>query len=297
MQKVKRNKAKMNILAWVLLVLLICYAISLIYTLVWGVMASLKDDVAYMTSKAKVIPDNIYFGNYELAWANLFVPVQVDGLSAKLYIDGMLMNTLVYAIGCSLFATISPCVMSYLCAKYPCKFSTLCYNIVVVTMTIPIVGALPSQMSIVNGLGLKDTFGGMFIMSGSFTGLYFLVFYATFKGLPSDYMEAAQIDGAGHFKIFFRIMFPLTLTTFLTVFIIYFIQFWNNYTTPMLFMPNKPTLSYGIYYFSVLNKTNSICSDQIQIAAAMIVLLPILVVFLSMHKTLMGNLTAGGIKG
>ena len=293
----KEKKQKMTILSWVLLFLLIIYSASLIYTILWGLMTSLKDDIDYMTDKITLIPSKLYFENYKLAWDNLFVPVKVGDLSAKLYISGMIQNSLIYALGCALFAVFSPCIMAYLCAKYPCKFSSIVYTIAVVTMTIPIVGALPSQISIVTGLGLKDNFFGMFFMSGSFAGLYFLVFYATFKGLPKDYIEAAQIDGAGHFRIFFTIMLPLSITTVLTVFIIYFIQFWNNYTTPMLFMPNKPTLSYGIYYFTVLNKTNNICSDQIQIAAALIVLLPVLALFVSMHKMLMGNLTAGGVKG
>ncbi len=292
----QKRKNKMTILAWVLFAILILYSISLIYTILWGLMTSLKDDINYMTGKANLIPDSLYFENYKLAWKYLYVPVKVNGYSAKVYIEGMISNSLIYAIGCAVCATLSPCIMAYLCAKYPCKFSSIIHNIVIVTMTIPIVGALPSQMAIISGLNLKDTFVGMFFMSGSFTGLYFLVFYATFKGLPKDYLEAAQIDGAGHFRIFFTIMFPLAITTVLTVFVIYFIQYWNAYTTSMLFMPNKPTLAYGIYYFTVLNTTNEICSDQIQIAAAMIVLIPVLILFLSMHKTLMGNLTAGGVK-
>ena len=291
------RKKKMPVLAWVIFFLLVVYSASLLYTILWGLMTSLKNDIDYMTDKITLIPSRLYFENYKLAWENLYVPVSIGNALAKWDMFGLIQNSLIYAIGCAIFATLSPCIMAYLCAKYPCKFSSIIHTIVVVTLTIPIVGALPSQIAIVTGLGLMDSFFGMFFMSGSFTGLYFLVFYASFKGLPKDYIEAAQIDGAGHFRIFFTIMLPLSITTVLTVFIIYFIQFWNNYTTPMLFLPTKPTLSYGVYYFTVLNVTNSISSDQIQIAAALITLMPVLLLFISMHKMLMGNLTAGGIKG
>ena len=90
-------------------------------------------------------------------------------------------------------------------------------------------------------------------------------------------------------------MLPLVKNTFLTIFLIRFIEFWNDYQTPLLFIPNKPTISYGLYRFG--NSNNADLSNvTMQLMGCLIVLVPILVVFIFFQKRIMGNITMGGVK-
>jgi ABC-type glycerol-3-phosphate transport system permease component len=75
-----------------------------------------------------------------------------------------------------------------------------------------------------------------------------------------------------------------------------FIGYWNDYQTPMIYLPSHPTIAYGLFY-SLFNSTPAFSYVGAKLASSMIVLLPILLVFLFSHKRLLGNITMGGIKG
>lgn len=170
------------------------------------------------------------------------------------------------------------------------------YVIVIVTMVLPIVGNYPSELQLLRTLNLYNTFWGVWLQKANFLGMYFLVFYAIFKNMPNDFAEAAQIDGASEFTIFFRIMLPLCATTFFTVMLIRFIEFWNDYQIPLLYMPSHPTLSYGLYsvYTSSSNELNNV---PMRMASTIMVIIPIIVLFLCFKNRLMGNISMGGLKG
>jgi multiple sugar transport system permease protein len=133
-------------------------------------------------------------------------------------------------------------------------------------------------------------------MRGNFLGMYFLIFYGGFKALPMAYSEAAKIDGAGNMDVLVKIILPLVKNTFFTIFILHFIAFWNDYNTPLVYMPSYPTIAYGLY-FVTNNSVNGMSATPMRMAASMLMLIPILVLFLTFHKRLLGNLTVGGIKG
>ena len=125
------------------------------------------------------------------------------------------------------------------------------YTVVVVTMVLPVVGNTASELQLVKALGIFDTIPGNWIQKFNFLGMYYLVFYATFRGIPNDFAEAAYVDGAGETHVMVRIIFPLVANIFVTVMLIKFIGFWNDYQTPLLFLPTHPTIAYGVYYLTV----------------------------------------------
>ena len=137
-------------------------------------------------------------------------------------------------------------------------------------------------------------------MSAHFqTGIHFLVFYDTFSSLPDAYMEAAEIDGASEFSVLSRIMIPLAKNIFATIFLLRLIGLWNDYQTPLVYIPDEPVLAYGLWKFFT-NPGNGpvrFSSMPHKIAGCMIVFLPIFAVFLALHKRLIGNVSMGGIKG
>ena len=137
-------------------------------------------------------------------------------------------------------------------------------------------------------------------MRANFLGLYFLVFYDVCKALPTSFSEAAKIDGANNFQIFFQIALPLLKNTFLTILLIRFVFFWNDYQTPMVFMPSYPTIAIGL---NTIMNTNAdpLHFDHTPIpsrmAAVVMTALPVCVLFAIFQQRLLGNLTVGGVKG
>ena len=288
----KRNKIKgntSNVFSWVLTVLLILYSVLLILMFLWCLMTSFKDTFDYIMNPFG-LPKEWKWSNYSI----LFDTIRVQTATKRwVYMDEMFLNSLLYSLGCTIAATMTPCIVAYLTAKYKFRLNKIIHTIVIVAMILPIVGSLPSELQLVKTLGLYDHMWGMFILKANFLGMYFLVFYATFKSLPWTFAEAAQIDGAGHFRTFAQIMLPLIRSTLFAVFILLFIEHWNDYYTPMVFLPEKPTMSYGLFIFQTDNKA----STPIQLAACILACVPILIVFAAFKDKIMSNVTMGGIKG
>ena len=93
-----------------------------------------------------------------------------------------------------------------------------------------------------------------------------------------------------------KIIVPLAANTYFTIVLLLFVTYWNDYTTPMLFMPNVPTLSYGLYYFADLCRINEVNTTPMRLGACMMMLVPTLLLFILFHNKLLSNITIGGVK-
>ena len=279
----------------VMLVVLVLYVISLIVPFVWGFFTSFKHYLDFINDPVGLPKEWVW--NYGTVIQKYYIAVTNDKIGTKLvYLDRMYINSLLYAVGSAIVAGIVPCITAYLCARFRNKFSGLLYSIAIVTMILPIVGNMPSQIIVSRTLGLYDHIWGMWIMNASYLGLYFLVFYNVFRALPKDFTEAAKIDGAGNVSILFRIVLPVVRNTLFTVILIKFIDFWNDYQTPLIYLPSSPTTAYGLYWMSKTTE-NGMNSVPMRLAASMMIFIPILIIFLLLQKRLLGNLMVGGIKG
>ncbi len=292
------QRPRFTVMTAVMGLLLLIYSLVLIYMLVWAFMASVKDPVFEYTNNKLGLPQEWHFEHYidVFKMFSLDVPNTSGDGTMNVGLLQMFLNSLLYSVGCAFAGTLCPCVMGYLCARFPYKFNKVIYFIVIVTMIITPVGNLPSEIRVAQSLGLYNHIWGLWIMKANFLGMYFLVFYGIFKGLPLAYTEAAKIDGAGNMSIFLRIMMPLVRSTFLTVFLINFIGFWNDYQVPLIYLPSYPTVAYGVFTMTTTT-VNNMASIPMRMTAALLMLIPILVIFLTCQKKLLGNLTVGGIKG
>ena len=294
MKKRQKEKVHWTFMKVVLLVGLIAYTICLFVPMIWGIITSFKGQADFRINVIGLPKEWIW--NYNQVFQQFVIPIFTDSGTVHIGMGEMLTNSLLYAIGCAFFSTLIPCITSYLCARYDYFLSKVIYVIVIVTMILPIVGSLPSEIRVARAIGAYDHMWGMWLLKANFLGLYFIVFYNQFKSIPQAYAEAARIDGAGNWSILLKIMLPLARNTFLTVMLIRFIEFWNDYQTPLIYLSTKPTISLGVYHmaYTTLNELSTI---PMRMTAAVIAMVPIMILFLCCHKRLLGNLTVGGIKG
>ena len=235
--------------AIVTLCILILYVVSLLFPSAWGLWTAMKSNLDYLGDPLG-LPDTWHFENFLTALDNYMVQVFKDGRTYYFYIESMLLFSLLYAVGAAFFTTFVCCLVAYVTSRFNFVFNKVVYGIVIVTMTLPIVGSLPSEIQMLKMLNLYDNIVGMWVLKSNFLGLYYLVFYSTFKSLPKDYSEAAYIDGASNLVVFVRIGLPLVRNIFFTIMLIKFIEFWNDYTATLTYMPSYPTLAFGLYEYS-----------------------------------------------
>ncbi len=330
----QKKKFKPNAAFIILCVILVIYAAFIIFMLLWGLNTSLKSkgDFEYLgnymgfpqldknaeetsygaffhLANYKTIIQNFkYLNKFTYYRGSQAVSRQTQTLFGTLvgaknkidlgyeYFPDMILNTLVYVGGAALVSSFVPALTAYLTAKYNYKYSGIVFVAYTLMMCMPIVGSQPAQLAFLQRTGLYDTMIGIILQWASGGGLYFFVFYAYFKSVPETYREAASIDGAGEFTIMARVYFPLAIKMVSTVFLLMFVSLWNDYQTPMVFLPTKPTLAFGVFYFSSMSGDPKFYNDPTKIAANMILALPILALFIIFKNKLMGDISLGGIK-
>ncbi len=299
MKKIKRKngaiKEGFSPLTIVMVVILGLYCLVLAIWLVWALLTSFKNPNDFLGNKYG-LPNPWYFDNFAYVIYEYKVEKLIDGVSTVISTGDMILNSVLYSVGSAFVATLVPCITAYLCARYKYKFSKIIYSIVLVCMVIPIVGSQASELQIVIKMGIYDHMFGMWILKSGFLGLYFLVFHEVFLSIPNAYGEAAEIDGASDFCIMTKISLPLAKNTFFTVLLIMFVTYWNDFQTPMLYLPTHPTISEALYWIKS-SSFNYFAKMPVKMAAPMMFLIPVLVIFLCFHKRLLGNLTVGGVKG
>lgn len=275
--------------------LLAIYVLSILFMFLWALNTSLKTSETFDHDVLGITKD-FAFDNYLTAFAYGFsISVESGAAYRSVYIEEMFLNSMFYSVGSAICQTACTCIVAYLVVKYDNAFSRFFHKVIIVTLILPIVGALPSQIQIMNFLQLKDHFIGMYIMKFGCTNIYYLIFYAAFKNLSWGYAEAALIDGANHFQIFFKVMLPLVMSLCGVCTLIFFIEYWNDYQIPMLFLRNNPVIAWGLYDF-FQSYDQKLSTPVVKISGGVMVLIPLIVLFLIFRNKLMGNLTEGGMK-
>ena len=225
------------------------------------------------------LPEKWAWENYEAVFNRLYVQVVRDGVRYKITVGWQILYTLLYAGVGSLLAAFAPFLVAYACARFHFRFNAFLETLVYIVMIIPEIGTTTPMLALLYDLNLYDSILGAFCMKFSFVGIYFLIYRGILGGVSQSFSEAATIDGANELEIMVRINFPLVLNVFSTVVLIRFIGFWNDYQTPLLYMPTYPTLAYGIFNLTQMT-TGDLNITPRKIAGCMILVVPITILFI-----------------
>ena len=132
-------------------------------------------------------------------------------------------------------------------------------------------------------------------MFGGIGTMFFLRLY--FDGIPNSLIEAATLDGAGFFRCFFKIMFPLAKPAFIAQFIFGFVGGYNSYLAPMLYLQNQPKfVTLQLYLSEIRSLFPTAGSENIYCAAAILGMLPLIIIYCCMQKYFIEGVSAGGVK-
>lgn len=300
-RRLKPKREKAGVIGIVTGILLVIYVVGLLLPMLWSLITSFTEVNSYFDFYVDKIFTNgpafkLTVENYKVA--EQYMNVTTTTTSVTYNILGLYIHSVLYAVICAGVWVLVTAVVSYLVARFDYKFSKIVYNFVVITMCIPIVGGLASELRMLQNLGIYDTWFSMGVLKFNFLGVYFLTFVAMFKAIPKEYTEAAKIDGASNLHIMLRIIFPQALNMIVTVFLLTFITYWNDYKTAMLYLPSYPVATYGVYYFMNTPMGAGATSQvPVQVAGAILMTLPIMIVFIVFNKRLRGGVYVGGIKG
>lgn len=266
------------------------YSLSLLFPFVWMLLNSFRKVSEWQTI--------IYYKDYlsfpkEFDFSNYITILNID-LNGETLISMLFYSVVLTVLGTIINVFFSACA-AYVLAKYKFKGRQVIYALAIFSMVVPIVGTLPSQVKFMETLNIDDSIlGVLYLYSGAF-GFNFILLYSAFEGISWSYAEAAQMDGANHFQIFFKVMIPLCKGPIISCCILQAITYWNDYSTPFLFMNSHKTLAVGLQ--AIQSELTSSGQYPLIFAAMIISILPVLILYACFQKKIISNTVAGGLKG
>lgn len=275
---------KINLSHVLIVIILLLGSVIMIGPLLWMVSTSLKDKSGVFQLPPQWIPN----------------PVRLDAYKRLLNLDTLtsgIKNTVIVSLTVTIIGTITSSMAAFSFAKLKMPFKNLLFLILLAAIMIPYPAVMIPQFMMFSKIGWVDTLLPLIIpgLFGNITMIFFLRQYLS--SVPDSIIEAAKIDGASYLKIFFNLIFPLIRPAIAAQFILWFMGTWNDYLAPLIYLnsPEKQTLQVVI---ANLNAAYAIQTDYPLIMAASVVsLLPVLIVFIIFQKQIIESVAISGMKG
>jgi N-acetylglucosamine transport system permease protein len=262
---------------------LISWALISAVPLLWAVMSSFKTDNA-LFSHPWLPSLDIQLSNFSKAWS-------------RAHLGRYFLNTII-VVGFGVTLTILFSSMAaYVISRFEFRGKRVVYYLFTAGLAFPVFLALVPLYGIMQSLGLLNSYPGLILVYVAYS-LPFSVFFLTafFETLPRSIAEAALIDGASHYGVFFRVMVPMARPGLISVGTFNFVGQWNQFLLPLVLVtdPNKFLLSQGIANLAVSQNYNS--SYTVLFAALVLTMLPLVVVYVLFQRWVQEGMTAGALK-
>ncbi len=277
--KVQNNKTRF----WrvILYLVLIAMAVLMLVPFAWMLSASLKLDKDVFIFPIQWIPENPRWQNYIDIWT-------------KIPLSTFVLNTAKLTIIVTLLQLFTSSFAAYAFAKLDFKHKNLLFLAYISTIAMPWQVYMVPQFMMMRSMGLNDTHLAIILLQ-AFSAFGVFMMRQFYQGIPTELCEAARIDGMSEYRIYANIMLPLSKPALSTLTIFTFVATWNDFLGPMIYLKteSKKTLQIGLRMF--ISQYSS--EYGLIMAASVLSLIPVLIVFLSLQKYFVEGVAASGVKG
>lgn len=284
------KKKKGSLQTGLIYIILIVWALTTIYPILWVIMNSFKDK-KHIMSDAFSLPfgDLFTLGNYAEAFE------KVDILSAyrnSIIISGAVAVLVILMAGMASFALV----------RYRFRLNKTLYSLVIAAMMFPVFSTIIPVFRMEYGWGLAGS-GNVWlslisvILPQTAGNLAFAMVVLTgyMKGLPIELEEAAFMEGCNAYQIFFKVIMPLTKPSFATVGIFSFLWSYNDLFTQRFFLRNKEEWAITRLLLEISSREGT--NYGLMAAVVTLVVVPLLIVYVCLQKYIIKGMTAGAVKG
>ncbi len=278
MKSKSKNRLIGKIIIYALLALL---AAIMLIPFVWMLTASLK-----LNKDVFVIP--YQWIGFTPRWQN-FVDIWT-----KIPLLTFTLNTVKLTVIVTILQLLTSSFAAYAFAKLEFKGRNLLFLAYIATIAVPWQVYMVPQFIFMRRLGLADTHLAIIILQ-AFSAFGVFLMRQFYEGIPDSLCEAARIDGMSEYGIYRRIMLPLSKPALSTLTIFTFVNTWNDFLGPLIYLTSekKKTLQIGLKMFI----SQYSAEYGLIMAASVLSLIPVLVVFLSLQKYFVAGITSGAVKG
>jgi ABC-type glycerol-3-phosphate transport system permease component len=267
-------------------VLAVVFGLLFLAPFLFAVTGSLMTPAELYVIPPRWVPSQVQWGNYATVWRMVPWPLYIRN---TLIITGLAMAG--QFVSCSLTA--------YGFARFRFPGRNVLFIVLLGTMVMPGEVITIPQFLLFKGLGWINTFLPLIVPSffgvSAFTIFLLRQFFLT---LPRDLDDAAKIDGAGTLRILVQLLLPLSKPALATVAILSFIWHWNDFFTPLIYLSSDRlyTVALGLNYFRSVSTLAGPPMAHLLMGAAIIVTIPIIVVFFTLQRYFVQGIVMSGIK-
>lgn len=263
-------------------IVLLPIAFIFLLPFLWMLSTSLKTDQQLFVYPPEWIPNPFNWANY---------PNAVTYIPFFLY----LRNTLLIAVLATIGALLSCSMVAYSLARIPWPGRNILFIATIATLMIPFQVTLIPLFLVFRNLGWVGDFRPLIVPHFFGGALYIFLLRQFFMTIPMELSEAARMDGASEFRIYWAIILPLAKAALATVAIFEFIARWRDYLGPLIYLSDQKlyTLSLGLHQYSSQYGREW----GLLMAASVLITLPIILLFFFLQKTFVQGVTLTGIKG
>lgn len=266
--------------------LLVFLAMIFITPLLWMVSSSLHSLDGVFAVPFKWIPEKWHWSNY-------------SEVMALLPFGRYLLNTVFITVSVIFGTLISSSLVAYGFSRLQFRGRNKLFGLCVATML------LPGQVTIIPlyvlfaKLGWVDTFLSLIVPAFFGSPFYIFLLRQFFMTIPYEYDEAALLDGANRFRIYWNVILPLARPALATVVVFSFIGCWNDFFNPLIYINSfeKATLTLGLNLLKTQIIGSGVTQWHLIMAASVLVLIPNIVVFFLAQRHFMKGINVGGLKG
>jgi len=267
-------------------VVLAALTLLVLYPLIWLLFATFKPNAEFGQNPG-LIPENPTIRNY------VKVLEGIGGVPLWRFFA----NSLLLGVAAVVGTVASSALAAYAFARINFKGLGVLFAGMIGTLLLPFHVIIIPQYIMFNRLELMDTYWPLLLPKFLATEAFFVFLIVQFlRGIPRDMDEAARIDGAGHWRIFWSILLPLIKPALITCAIFAFIWTWNDFLSPLLYITSPENYPLPIALRLYNDQTSS--SDYgATVAVSFLALVPILLFFLVFQRFLIEGVATSGLKG
>ncbi len=282
--KTKSKTAHNRVIYTIIYIILIFCAVLCVFPFFWMITTSFKSTAEAYSFPPTILPKRWLFSNF------------VNGLQAADF-GRFTVNTVLLVIVNTVATVLSSAFVAYGFAKFPAKGSKFWYTCLMATMMLPGQVTLIPQYLLYYKFHMVDTYWPLIIPSILGGGAYNIFLYRQFfLSLPKELSEAEMIDGANSFQTFTHVMLPSVKPVSMCVGVMSLVWNWNDFYNPLIYIntTSKFTVSIGLQF---LNSSMGTTKIGQMMAVALIMTIPVMVIFFICQKYFVEGIKMSGIKG
>ncbi|WP_165004603.1 MULTISPECIES: carbohydrate ABC transporter permease [unclassified Enterococcus] len=278
---VKIKKSRLSRLSrWTIFVLLLCFAGMTMVPFFWMVSASFKANNEVFTIPIQWVPKKWHPENYSVIWSR--IPLVT-----------FFKNTAFLSITITLIQLFTSSFAAYGFSKLRFKGRDVLFLAYIGTIAVPWQSYMIPQFIMMRKIGLTDTLWSLVLLQAfNAFGVFLLKQY--YSSIPDSLCESARIDGLSEWGIYRKIILPLTKPALASLTIITFVNTWNDYMGPFIYLSSteNKTIQLGLKMFIGLFDAEY----ALIMAASVVSVLPVAIVFLAMQKYFVEGIASSGMK-